>query len=76
MSAMRPVVGTPLAVILSIFGWGFSHNWPALMGSTEDPEDGSAVGNVCYVAALVYLGLIAFCTCQVGVNKRYARISL
>ncbi|SPO44320.1 uncharacterized protein PSANT_02005 [Moesziomyces antarcticus] len=87
MSAVRPVVGSGLAgcctvvstfgaVILAIFGYGFQHNWPALMGSTEDPEDGIAVGQTCYVAALIYIAFIAFCGCQLGVHRRYSRIQL
>ncbi|SAM81138.1 uncharacterized protein UBRO_02763 [Ustilago bromivora] len=87
MSAMRPLVGSGLAscctivsifgaVILAIFGYGFQHNWPALMGSTEDPEDGNAVGTTCYIAALIYIAFIAFCGCQLGVHRRYSRIRL
>ncbi|KAN0062406.1 hypothetical protein ACQY0O_005289 [Thecaphora frezii] len=85
--ALRPVVSTPLAscctvvslfgvVILGIFGYGFAHDWPALMGSTHDPADGQAVATTCYVAALVYAAFVGFCSCQVGVNRRYARISI
>lgn len=64
------------AVILAIFGYGFQHNWPALMGSTEDPKDGLAVGQTCYIAALIYIAFIAFCGCQLGVHRRYSRIQL
>jgi ribonuclease kappa len=46
------------------------------MGSTKDPEDGQAVANACYVAALIYLAFIAFCSCQLGVHRRYSRIQL
>ena len=63
-------------LILSVFGWGFTHNWEAFMGSTEDPEDGVAAGMTCYGAAFVYLLFIVFCVCQVGVNRRYQRIQI
>lgn len=62
--------------ILSIFGWGFAHNWEAFMGSTEDPADGVAVGMTCYGAAFVYLLFTIFCMCQIGVNRRYQRIQI
>ncbi|CAE6464797.1 unnamed protein product [Rhizoctonia solani] len=54
-------------------GYGFSHNWPALMGSTNDPENGQAVGSTCYAAAVIYAAMIAFCGCQIGLHKRKAR---
>ncbi|KAG9077464.1 hypothetical protein FS749_010636 [Ceratobasidium sp. UAMH 11750] len=54
-------------------GYGFSHNWPALMGSTEDPKNGAAVGSTCYAAAALYGIMIAFCGCQLGLHKRKAR---
>ena len=63
-------------IVLSVFGWGFSHNWETFMGSTDDPADGSAVGMTCYGAAFVYLLFILFCTCQMGVNRRYQRIQI
>ena len=46
------------------------------MGSTDDPADGSEVGMTCYGAAFVYLLFILFCTCQIGVNRRYQRIQI
>jgi ribonuclease kappa len=36
------------------------------MGHTSDPEDGHAAARLCYVAAVVYLGFIAVCGCQVS----------
>ncbi|UZJ52244.1 hypothetical protein CBS101457_001564 [Exobasidium rhododendri] len=85
--ATRPLVPVGLAgcctvlsimgiLILTVFGYGFSHNWEALMGSTEDPEDGAAVGRTCYIAALVYGAFVGFCGCQLGVHRRYSRIRL
>ncbi|PWN88173.1 hypothetical protein FA10DRAFT_268389 [Acaromyces ingoldii] len=85
--ATRPVVPAALAgcctvlsimgvLILSVFGYGFSHNWPAFMGSEENPKDGVAVGETCYVAAMVYGAFIVFCGCQLGVHRRYSRIRL
>lgn len=85
--ANKPVVGTGLAscctivsmagvIVLSVFGWGFSHNWETFMGSTEDPTDGVAVGMTCYGAAFIYLLFIIFCSCQLGVNRRYQRIQI
>ncbi|KIO17675.1 hypothetical protein M407DRAFT_246676 [Tulasnella calospora MUT 4182] len=61
------------AIILSVFGYGFAHNWEALMGSTNDPEDGKAVAKVCYLAAVSYVFLGAFCACQLGVHTRKPR---
>jgi len=61
-------------LILSVFGYGFTHNWEALMGSEEDPKDGAAVGTTCYIAALIYAAFVAFCGCQLGVHRRYSRI--
>ncbi|CAE6464869.1 unnamed protein product [Rhizoctonia solani] len=54
-------------------GYGFSHNWPALMGSTHDPENGQTMGSTCYAAAVIYAAMIAFCGCQIGLHKRKAR---
>lgn len=61
---------------MTVFGWGFSHNWEAFMGSTGDPENGKAVGTTCYLAALVYLMFLVFCGMQVNANRRYQRIHL
>lgn len=55
---------------------GFSHNWEAFMGSTEDPVDGGAVATNCYIAALLYVGFIVFCGCQLGAHRRYSRIQI
>ncbi|CAO1616160.1 unnamed protein product [Jaminaea pallidilutea] len=85
--SLRPVVGPGLAtcctitsifgvVCLSIIGYGFSHNWEAFMGSTEDPVDGGAVATNCYIAALLYVGFIVFCGCQLGAHRRYSRIQI
>ncbi len=46
------------------------------MGSTADPSDGGAVATMCYTAALVYVAFIVFCSCQLGVHRRYSRIQL
>ncbi|PWN44399.1 hypothetical protein IE81DRAFT_321291 [Ceraceosorus guamensis] len=81
--AVRPLVNPGLAgccTILSIFGilslgvigYGFAHNWEAFMGSINDPVDGQAVASTCYVAALVFVGFVGFCGCQLG-HARYAR---
>lgn len=53
-----------------------AHNWEAFMGSTNDPEDGVAVGTTCYVAALIYGAFVLFCGCQIGVHRRYSRIRI
>lgn len=63
-------------IMLTVFGWGFSHNWDAFMGSTEDPKDGVAVGWTCYGAAFIYALFIAFCGFQLNANRRYQRIQL
>lgn len=63
-------------LILSVFGYGFTHNWPAFMGSTEDPKDGMAAGMTMFGAAFVYLLFTAFCMCQLGVHRRYQRIQI
>ncbi|GAA5845017.1 hypothetical protein JCM5353_003396 [Sporobolomyces roseus] len=80
----RPLVGTPLAgccTVLSIFGaiflaligLCFQRNVEVLTGSTKSPHDTAAVAKNCYIAALVYVAFIVFCSCQVGVNRRYSR---
>ncbi|KAG8967588.1 hypothetical protein FRC03_009713 [Tulasnella sp. 419] len=61
------------AIILAVFGYGFSHNWEAVMGSTNDPEDGAAVARTCYLAAVAYIALGVFCGCQVGMHVRKPR---
>jgi len=61
------------ALMLVIFAWAFDHNYEAVMGSTNDPEDGHAVAQTLYVSALVYAALVVFCSCQVGLNRRQAR---
>lgn len=53
-----------------------AHNWEALMGSTENPKDGGAVGSTLYVAALVYAGFILLCGCQLAAHRRYSRIRI
>ena len=55
---------------------GFSHNWEAFMGSTEDPPDGSAVAQTVYASVFVYVAFIAFCGLQIGLNRRYSRIQI
>jgi len=60
------------ALILSVFGWGFAHNWEALMGSTHDPEDGRGVAEVCYWAAIGYVAVGVFCVSQVLLHRRKA----
>lgn len=70
------VVSIAGVIILTTFGYGFSHNWPAFMGSTSDPENGAAVGTTLYLAAFVYLLFTVFCMCQLGVNQRYQRIQI
>lgn len=39
------------------------------MGKSEDPEDGHAVAKTCYVAAVMYAVLVAFCSCQVSASR-------
>lgn len=46
------------------------------MGSKDDPADGQAVANSCYIAAIIYAAFIVFCGCQLGAAKRYSRIQL
>lgn len=63
------------ALILLVIGYGFAHNWEAFMGSTSDPADGGAVAATCYGAALVFVGFVGCCACQMG-TARYSRIAL
>lgn len=70
------VVSIAGVIILTVFGYGFSHNWPAFMGSTSDPTNGTAVGHTLYGASFIYMLLIGFCVCQIGVNQRYQRIQI
>ncbi len=39
--------------------------WEVFTGSTEDPEHPHQVATLCYGAAVFYVALTAFCTCQV-----------
>lgn len=48
------------------FGSFYARHVEALTGSTEDAKDPDAVARVCYVAAIVYAGFVAFCGLQVG----------
>ena len=70
------IVSVAGVIVLAIFGYGFSHNWPALMGSKKNPENGAAVGMTCYMSALVYAVFVAFCGLQLNANRRYQRIQL
>ena len=36
-----------------------------MTGSTNDPDDPTAVAHVCYMAAAVYAAFLVFCGCQV-----------
>ncbi|GAA5886664.1 hypothetical protein JCM5296_005364 [Sporobolomyces johnsonii] len=80
----RPLVSTGLAgccTVLSVFGLVFllvigacfDAEVEVLTGSTKSPPDSHAVAKNCYLAAAVYAAFVLFCTCQVGVNRRYAR---
>ncbi|KAM0755030.1 hypothetical protein T439DRAFT_309894 [Meredithblackwellia eburnea MCA 4105] len=80
----RPMVGSPLAgcctvlsiigvILLTAFGMAFDANVEVLMGSTKSPEDGHAVAKHCYAAAIIYAAFIGFCSCQIGLNRRYSR---
>ncbi|KDN48036.1 hypothetical protein RSAG8_03052, partial [Rhizoctonia solani AG-8 WAC10335] len=81
LSPFFSIENASMCTVISVFGvgiltgegYGFSHNWPALMGSTSDPENGQAVGSTCYAAAVIYAAMIAFCGCQIGLHKRKAR---
>jgi hypothetical protein len=35
------------------------------MGHTSDPENGHDAARLCYITAVVYLGFVALCGCQV-----------
>lgn len=48
--------------------------WEVLMGSKNDPENGSDVAFVCYVAAIFYGVLAAFASCQVRVRLNQDRL--
>ncbi|GJC77872.1 uncharacterized protein ColLi_00710 [Colletotrichum liriopes] len=72
---MKPVVSAMQAwqctvisvfaiVILGILGILFSQNHPELVGSEEDPEDGSAVAGTIFVSVLIYIGFFIFCGLQ------------
>ncbi|GAA6014918.1 hypothetical protein JCM10207_002225 [Rhodosporidiobolus poonsookiae] len=81
---MRPLVGRGLAscctvvssfgiLILMGLGWAFDLEVEVLTGSTKSPKDPHATAKNCYMAAAVYAAFLFFCTCQIGVNKRYQR---
>ncbi|KAG7558234.1 hypothetical protein FFLO_02887 [Filobasidium floriforme] len=77
--AMRPVVSAPLAgcctvlSVFGVFGLAFSGRTEAMTGSTNDPDDPTAVAHVCYMAAAVYAAFLVFCGCQMMVHRRYPR---
>ncbi|PVV02272.1 hypothetical protein BB560_003280 [Smittium megazygosporum] len=61
------------AVCLSLLGYCYKIKVKELTDSVHDPKDPEAVGNACYSAALIYLGLFFFCGCQVMANKFKSR---
>ncbi|KAK1923669.1 hypothetical protein DB88DRAFT_492035 [Papiliotrema laurentii] len=81
---IRPVVSAPLAgcctifsvfgvVILLAFGSFYARHVEALTGSVNDATDADKVSKVCYAAAIIYAGFIAFCGLQMMVHNRYPR---
>ncbi|KAL2877796.1 hypothetical protein SGCOL_006959 [Colletotrichum sp. CLE4] len=63
---MKPVVGAMQAwqctvisvfaiVILGVLGILFKQNHPELVGSEEDPKDGSAVAGTIFVSVMIYV---------------------
>ncbi|KDQ12684.1 hypothetical protein BOTBODRAFT_34137 [Botryobasidium botryosum FD-172 SS1] len=60
-------------IILSEFGYAFDHNFEAVMGSVNDPEDGHVVATTCYTAAFVYFILSGLFACQLVVHQRLPR---
>ncbi|KAK1639097.1 hypothetical protein BDP81DRAFT_392464 [Colletotrichum phormii] len=72
---MKPVVGAMQAwqctvisvfaiVILGVLGILFKQNHPELVGSEEDPKDGSAVAGTIFVSVMIYVGFFVFCGLQ------------
>ncbi|KAK2032559.1 hypothetical protein LX32DRAFT_611594 [Colletotrichum zoysiae] len=72
---MKPVVSAMQAwqctvisvfaiVILGVLGVLFNQNHPELVGSEEDPKDGSAVASTIFVSVLIYIGFFVFCGLQ------------
>lgn len=57
-------------VILAVLGLGFSQDWEPLMGQTSDPEDKDAVARTLFITAGVFAAFLAFCGCQVFVERR------
>jgi ribonuclease kappa len=51
---------------LAQFGLAFSYQTEAMTGSTKDPSNPSAVAKICYISAVVYMGFVVFCGCQVS----------
>jgi hypothetical protein len=51
---------------LVAFGSFYARHVEALTGSVNDAKDADKVSKVCYAAAIIYAGFIAFCGLQVG----------
>ncbi|KAF2490402.1 hypothetical protein BU16DRAFT_530895 [Lophium mytilinum] len=67
------VVSIFAIVILSIIGALFKTNNHTMMGSTKDPEDGSAVAAAVFGAVAIYAAFVIFCGSQAWLHMRESR---
>ncbi|KAF1981042.1 hypothetical protein K402DRAFT_365482 [Aulographum hederae CBS 113979] len=67
------VVSVFAIVILSVIGAMFKTNHHAMMGSTEDPKDGTAVAGAVFGAVVVYGIFLVFCASQAWLHMRASR---
>lgn len=49
--------------------------WEVFTGSKKDPENPKTVATMCYWAAVFYVTVLAFCTCQVSIHCLYSSSS-
>jgi len=67
------VISVFAIVILSILGSLFSKNHHSVMGSEDDPEDGSAVAGAVFGAVGIYGIFLVFCGSQAFLHQRERR---
>ncbi|KAL1302589.1 hypothetical protein AAFC00_002967 [Neodothiora populina] len=67
------VISVFAIVILSVLGTLFAKNNHTVMGSDEDPEDGSAVAAAVFGAVGIYGIFLLFCGSQAFLHQRERR---
>ncbi|EAS30567.3 uncharacterized protein CIMG_06046 [Coccidioides immitis RS] len=60
-------------IILSVIGSLYKRNHHSLMGSRDDPKDGTAVAGSIFTAVIVYAAFAVFCGLQAYLHVRSSR---